>query len=130
MSFARAYLATIVSFLIVDAIWISLFVGNYYQEAVGDLLLDTPNYLAASLFYLAYAAGIVCLAVKPASTRNELKSALLNGALLGAIAYGTYTLTNYSVLKGWTVELVVSDIAWGAFLTALSAGCGFLFARN
>ncbi|NNF41292.1 MAG: DUF2177 family protein, partial [Woeseiaceae bacterium] len=52
-----------------------------------------------------------------------------NGGVLGAISYGTFTLTNFSVLQGWTTGLVVSDIAWGTFLTAVSAGCGYLFAR-
>ena len=130
MRLAKAYFATIVAFLIVDAIWISLIVRHYYEQTVGHLLLDRPNYLAAGVFYLAYAAGIVILAVFPALKTRDAKIALANGAVLGAIAYGTYTLTNFSVLKGWTSGLVVSDIIWGAFLTALSAGCGYLFARD
>lgn len=130
MPFAKAYLGTTVSFLIIDAVWIALVVRGYYQQTVGHLLLETPNYVAAALFYLAYTAGIVVLAVKPALATNRLKDALQNGAVLGAIAYGTFTLTNYSVLKGWTSGLVVSDIGWGTFLTALSAGCGYLFATR
>lgn len=130
MGLAKAYIGTIVAFLIVDAVWIGLVVRDYYQDTVGQLLRDTPNYLAAGLFYLAYAAGIIILAVSPALKKRDVRIALGNGAVLGAIAYGTYTLTNFSVLKGWTIGLVVSDIVWGAFLTALSAGCGYLFARD
>jgi len=130
MSFVKAYFGATVSFLIVDAVWIALVVRGYYQETVGHLLLENPNYLAAGLFYLAYTAGIVVLAVQPALTTNRWKTALQNGAVLGAVAYATFTLTNYSVLKGWTIGLVVSDIVWGTFLTALSAGCGFALARN
>ena len=130
MSFARAYIGTAIPFLIVDALWIGFFVGGYYRETVGHLLLETPNFVPAGLFYLAYAAGIVFLAVQPAIAAQRLKTALINGGVLGAIAYGTFTLTNYSVLQGWTIELVISDILWGTFLTGLSAGCGYLFARN
>ncbi|MBT8068638.1 MAG: DUF2177 family protein [Gammaproteobacteria bacterium] len=130
MSFAKAYFGTAIPFLIIDAVWIGLFVGGYYRETVGHLLLETPNFVPAGLFYLAYAAGIVFLAVQPAIAAQKLKTALINGGVLGAIAYGTFTLTNYSVLQGWTIELVVSDILWGTFLTGLSAGCGYLFARN
>ena len=130
MPFLKAYLGTIVSFLIVDAIWISLFVRHMYQETMGPMLLDTPNYLAAGLFYLAYAAGVVVLAVLPALAARNGKTAVINGAVLGAVAYGTFALTNYSVFKGWTTTLVFSDILWGTFLTALSAGCGYLFARD
>ena len=130
MPFLKAYLGTIVSFLIVDAIWISLFVRHMYRETMGPMLLETPNYLAAGLFYLGYAAGVVVLAVLPALTSRNAKTALINGAVLGAVAYGTFALTNYSVFKGWTTGLVFSDILWGTFLTALSAGCGYLFARD
>jgi uncharacterized membrane protein len=129
MAFIKAYLGTTLSFLVVDALWIALFVRQYYQETVGHLLLETPNYVAASLFYLAYAAGVVILAVQPAIAAQKLKTALINGGVLGAIAYGTFTLTNFSVLQGWTTGLVVSDIIWGTFLTGFSAGCGYLFAR-
>lgn len=130
MSLLKAYLGTTISFLIVDAIWISLFVQGYYQQAVGHLLLDSPNYIAAGLFYLAYAAGVVILAVQPALASRSLKTAVVNGAILGALAYGTFALTNFSVLKGWTTGLVFSDIAWGTFLTALCAVCGYLSARH
>ena len=130
MSYAKAYLGTTIPFLVIDALWIGFFVGGYYRETVGHLLLDTPNFVAATVFYLAYTAGIVFLAVQPAIAAQKLKTALINGGVLGAIAYGTFTLTNFSVLQGWTTGLVVSDILWGTFLTGLSAGCGYLFARN
>jgi uncharacterized membrane protein len=130
MSFAKAYFGTAVPFLIIDAVWIRSVVSGYYQETVGHLLLDTPNFVPAAVFYIAYAAGIVFLAVQPAIAAQKPQTALINGGILGAIAYGTFSLTNYSVLQGWTSGLVISDILWGIFLTGLSAGCGFLFARN
>lgn len=130
MSYVKAYLGTIVPFLIIDALWIGLFLGDYYRETVGHLLLDKPNFVPAGLFYLAYAAAIVLFAVQPAVTAQKLKTALVNGGVLGGIAYGTFTLTNFAVLQGWTIALVVSDIAWGTFLTAVSAAGGYFFARN
>lgn len=130
MPFIKAYVGTAVPFLVIDAIWISFFVSDYYGKTVGHLMLESPNFVAASLFYLAYAAGVVILAVQPAVTANKLKIALLNGGVLGAVAYGTFTLTNFSVLQGWTTGLVVSDIVWGTLLTSVSAGCGYLFARS
>lgn len=129
MTILKAYAGTLISFLVVDAVWIGFFVRNYYRKEVPHLLSDTPGIWAAGLFYLAYAAGVVFLAVQPAIATGSAKTALLNGAIIGGIAYGTYTITNYAVLKGWTLGLVLSDIAWGMFLTALSAGCGYFVAR-
>ncbi|MGB5256998.1 MAG: DUF2177 family protein [Woeseiaceae bacterium] len=130
MSFTKAYIGTAVPFLLIDALWIGFFVGPYYRETVGHLMLESPNFVAAGLFYLGYVAGVVMLGVLPALAANRLKTALISGGVVGAVAYGTFALTNLSVLQGWTAGMVVSDIAWGTFLTGLSAGCGFLFARR
>ena len=51
-------------------------------------------------------------------------------AQLGAVAYGTYTLTNYAIFAQWSVLLVVSDIGWGTCLTAVCAVVGYLAARE
>ncbi len=130
MSYAKAFIGAAVPFLVIDAAWIGLYVGDVYQATVAHLLLDEPNFYAAGAFYVLYVAGIVFLAVLPAIKSQKFSTAAINGAVLGAIAYGTFTLTNYSVLQGWTMGLVVSDIAWGAFLTGLAASCGYLFARR
>ena len=50
--------------------------------------------------------------------------AVLNGALLGAICYATYDLTNQATMKVWPVHVTLIDIAWGAFASALAAGVG------
>ncbi len=123
--FMKAYLATLFSFLLVDAAWIGLVVRPYYQRAIGDLLRDSFNAPAAGLFYLLYIAGVVFLAVMPALSAGTVRTALVNGAIIGALAYGTYTVTNFAILKGWTMGLVISDLLWGAFLTSLAAACGY-----
>lgn len=129
MSIWKAYLATVISFLVIDGIWIALVVRKIYDDTVGDLMRQSPAMGAAGLFYLLYAAGIVYFAVRPGVAADSARLALVNGALLGAIAYGTYTVTNYAILKGWTVGLLVSDILWGAFLTAVAAVCGYFAGR-
>lgn len=125
MMFIKAFIAVIVSFLVIDGIWIAFVIRRLYENQVGGLLRDSPNMAAAGVFYLAYAAGIVFLAVRPAVAAASGSTALVHGAVLGAIAYGTFTVTNYSLLKGWTMSLVVSDILWGAVLTAACAWCGW-----
>ena len=123
-----AYLAVLTAFLIIDLVWIGLVVLDYYQTTIGPMMREQPALLWAAGFYLLYAAGIVRLAVQPALQAASAKPALINGAVLGAVAYGTYTVTNYSILNGWTIGLVVSDTLWGAALTATSAALGYLAA--
>lgn len=129
MTFLKAYFGTAISFLLIDAVWIMMVVKPFYEKEIGGLLRDTPNMVASGIFYALYAAGIVWLAVNPALSTGSVRTAAINGAILGAIAYGTYTVTNYAVIEGWTRGLVVSDVLWGAFLTAVAAVCGFYATR-
>ncbi len=126
MRILLAYLAATAVFIVVDLIWIVLVVLDLYEREIGDLLSDSPSGLAAVIFYLAYIAGILLLASLPAVEKGSWKTAAINGAVIGAIAYGTYTVTNYTVLTGWTMTLVVTDILWGPVITALCALVGYI----
>ena len=130
MRILKAYLAAAIVFIVVDLIWIALVVLDTYEREIGDLLSDSPNGVAAGVFYIGYIAGILLLASLPAVEKRSWKIAAVNGAVLGAIAYGTYTVTNYAVLTGWTMTLVVSDTIWGAFITGLCAVVAYAAARK
>ena len=73
--------------------------------------------------------GIVLFAVRPGLTQQSVGVTLAYGAAFGALAYATFTVTNYAVLNQWTFTLVWTDIAWGTVLTAVVAACGFYAAR-
>ena len=129
MKYLKAAAAIAVAFLVIDLAWIGFFLGGIYDAQLGDMMRETPDGLAAGVFYVGYVAGIVYFAVRPAFDEARIGPAVLNGALLGALAYGTYTLTNYAIFTNWSLVLVLSDIAWGAFLTATSAAIGYLAAK-
>ena len=84
------------------------------HDALGDLL--------ASAVELANdeEGTIVWFAVRPGLSLG-IGSAALNGALLGAICYATYDLTNQATMRTWSTTVTVADIAWGAFATAVAA---------
>ncbi len=130
MIWFKAYAAAMIAFLVIDGLWIWLFVRKYYQERLGDLMRETPQMTAAVIFYIIYIGGVVYLAVRPGIAAGSMTTALMHGAVLGGFAYGTFTLTNYAILKSWTPGLVVTDMAWGAFLTAVVAAVGYLAARS
>ena len=111
MRFVVAYLATAVVFLGLDALWLSRIALSMYRREIGGLLLDKPNLLIAGLFYLIFVVGIVLLAIFPALNGGTWVNALLMGAVLGLVAYGTYDITNLSTLKGWSTKLAVIDIS-------------------
>jgi uncharacterized membrane protein len=129
VTFAKAFAGTLVAFLAIDMVWIARVVRPMYDQQLGGLLRANPHVGAAIVFYLTYAAGIVYFAVLPALASGSLRAALVSGALLGAVAYGTYALTNYALLEGWTFAVAAADVAWGVVLTAAAAASGLWVAR-
>lgn len=121
------YAACAVIFFALDFIWLSVMGPRFYQPQLGSLLLPNPNLLIAGLFYLAYLVGVVALVAGPA--QGDVGKALLYGAILGFVAYGTYDLTNLSTVSGFTPTVAVVDMAWGTVLTAISAAGGVWIAK-
>jgi uncharacterized membrane protein len=76
-------------------------------------------------FYFVYALGIVWFAVVPALNAGEVAPALLNGAFLGLLGYGTYEATSMSIMKDWKWSMLIIDTAWGIAVSAVSAAAGF-----
>ncbi|HTO34260.1 MAG TPA: DUF2177 family protein [Pararhizobium sp.] len=125
-----AYAGTLLSFLAADAIWLGLVARTFYRDQLGALMLPSPNFAVAALFYLFFAVAIVVLAVMPGFKAGSFTLAVGYGAVLGLAAYGTYDITNLATLKSWPPIVSMVDMAWGTFVTALSAGCGFVLARS
>ena len=129
MTYAAAYVGALVVFGIIDAIWLSWAVPNIYKPMFGDALADPIRMVPAVIFYFSFPIGIVIFAISPALKENSALMALVLGGLLGALAYGTYDLTNYATLKFFTGTTAAIDIAYGTVVIALSALGGYLAAR-
>ena len=121
MTWIVAFIAAAVAFGALDALWLGWAGPNFYRPRLGDILADSFRMAPALVFYAAYVAAIVWFAVRPSLTAG-VGAAVLNGALLGAICYATYDLTNQATLRHWSTAVTVADIAWGAFATAAAAG--------
>lgn len=124
MNWIVAYIATGLSFGALDALWLRWAGPNLYRPALGELLAPSFRPAPAIVFYLLYVAALVWFAVRAGHAGGGIGAALLNGALLGAICYATYDLTNQATMKVWPVHVTLADIVWGAFASAIAAGVG------
>lgn len=116
------WIAAAILFLVLDMLWLLWLGRGFYVAEMGNLLRQPPNFGAAGAFYLLYVTGLMIMVIWPAFQAHSISQALLYGALLGLIAYGTYDLTNLAVLKGFTTRIALIDLAWGTVLTgAVSA---------
>ncbi len=120
MKWIIAYIVAAVSFGVLDAIWLRWAGPNLYRPNLGELMAESFRIGPALVFYAAYIAGMVWFAVRPGLS-GGLGAAALNGALLGALCYATYDLTNQATLKVWPVHITIVDIIWGAFATCVAA---------
>jgi uncharacterized membrane protein len=120
-----AYGAALVVQVLLDLVWLRYAGNAFFRPAVGEILTDKPNLVAAGLFYVFFAAGLVFFAVLPGMRAASLFTAIVNGAFLGFLAYMTFDLTNLAILKLWSVKVSVIDISWGTFASAAAAAAGF-----
>ena len=122
-AWAWAYLAALLALGVLDAVWLGWLARDFYQRQIGQLMAPEVNKLAAAIFYLGYPAGLVALALSPAP--GSLSSVLWRAAVFGAVAYGTYDLTNMATLRHWNWSLVVIDLAWGVFISMAAAAASY-----
>ena len=81
------------------------------------------------IFYLVYLLGMLILVIAPAGRAGSFSQAAIKGAVLGAMAYATYDLTNQATLKVWATSITLADIGWGTFLTSVGCSAGYLVWR-
>jgi uncharacterized membrane protein len=120
------YLATLIVIVPIDLVFLGLVAKGFFAAQVGDMLGEIrPG--PAILFYLLYVVGILIFV--SASVTATAQSTLLYGALFGFFCYATFELTSLSLLKHWTWPVVIMDVTWGAFVTAVSSTLGLMIAN-
>ncbi len=124
MTFFLAYCGALVTFLVMDIVWIGLVARHFYLGEIGHLMRDNIIIWPAVLFYLAYIFAIAMLVVIPNLEQNWWNVAL-TGAILGMAAYGAYDMTSFSILNGYTAKVAFVDWAWGIVVTACSGLGGY-----
>lgn len=129
MKILTLYAITAVVFFVIDAIGLRLMIKPVFERHVAHLFADPFRVGPAALFYLGYVAGVLWFVSVPALNQANPAAALIGGALLGLLAYGTYEFTNYATLRDWSPTQVVVDTLWGGVLTGVSAWAGVVATR-
>lgn len=116
-----AVATVMVTVLVLDLAWLGVVARDLYDSALGPLRRPDVYWPAGIMFYAMYVGVIVVHAVSRAA---DVRGAARRGAGLGFVAYATYELTNWAVLRDWPAILVGVDIVWGVVLTAVAAAAG------
>lgn len=116
----------VLSFVVLDGLWLGLVMNSFYREQLGPLALLAsdgslaPIWAAAAPVYLLMSLGIA-LFVVPRVRRGSLADAAWYGAVFGWILFGVYDLTNYSTLRGYPGIFAAVDMAWGGVACGVTA---------
>ena len=129
MRFVGLYALTVLGFLVIDFVWLTVVAQRFYQKHLGSFLREDPIVAAAAFFYLLYLVGVLVFVVLPALEAESFVRAVVLGALFGLIAYATFDLTCYALFEGFPVIVVVVDLVWGAVLTASVSAIGYAAGR-
>ncbi len=123
------YLSTALVFFAADAVGLRMLIKPVFDRHIAHLYADPFRVVPAAVFYLGYVAGVLWFVALPALRDGDPVAALIGGALLGLMAYGTYEFTNYATLRDWSMTQVIVDSLWGAVLTGFSAWAGVMITR-
>lgn len=115
------FVAATCYFLLVDGLWISFFVLDTYKSilkaSIGDFQLPYLPFVAAFV-YLLLVGGLMIFALPHVKKSQCVVDALVYGGLYGLVVYGVYSGTNYTVIQGWNMWLLITDCLWGMFICA------------
>jgi uncharacterized membrane protein len=129
MTYVVAYVAVLIVFGTIDAVWLTTMGALLYRPALGDILAQNLRVVPAIAFYLLFPVGIVVFAVLPGLRAQSPLTAAALALLFGALAYATYDLTNYATLRNWTLQITVVDIGYGALASSIAATVAFFAVR-
>ncbi len=116
-----------VAFVILDGLWLGVVMNGFYRSQLATLARMSDGGLAplwsvAWMIYVLLGAGVGVFVVPRAHSVAEAAGL---GAVLGAVIYGVYDLTNYSTLAAWPLPVTIADILWGITATALASAAVF-----
>src|SRR5688572_1877206 len=118
IKYALAYALLLVTFLVIDGIWLTLIAKGFYRTHLGFLLADKPNLWAAAAFYFIFTLALMVFVIVPTLNDTNAIRAMVLGAVFGLVTYATYDLTNHTTVKNWPWIVTLVDLCWGMALTS------------
>ena len=113
MTYVIAYVAVLIVFGTIDAVWLTTMGAILYRPALGDILAQSLRVLPAIAFYLLFPIGIVVFAVLPGLRAQSPVTAQLQSGVLGVIKQcdGSWCRLAGDGFDGW----IEQNRLWGVY---------------
>ena len=125
MSIFITYIAMLFFFVTAEMIVLTNVMQPLFKKHIGFLMNEQTNFSVAAIFYIIYVAGVYWFATRAGIKSESSFICLFSGAFLGLLAFGTYEITNYVILKDWKISLVFVDTFWGIIITSSMSFVGY-----
>ncbi|MFL2803219.1 MAG: DUF2177 family protein [Paracoccaceae bacterium] len=125
MSIFVSYISMLIFFIVAEIIVLTNIMQPLFKKHIGFLMKEETNFSIAAIFYLVYVAGVFWFATRAGIKSESSLVAIFSGAFLGLLAFGTYEITNYVILKDWKISLVLIDTLWGIIISSSMAYVGY-----
>ena len=125
LSYVKLYVISLFIFIVVDLIWIAGIMKNFYRMQLGHLSRTTngsmsPNIPSSIIVWMLIVLGLILFVLPKIPKTGPGFEGILWGALFGLVVYGVYDLTNYALLKDWTLSMTIVDMLWGTVACGIS----------
>ncbi|MEM8922666.1 MAG: DUF2177 family protein [Actinomycetota bacterium] len=131
------YLSILFIYLVVDvgyqaAFGINQMSSQFENAGIDDVMSSAPQYAwTIPIFFLVMAFVLLKVVVLPAVERGSVRTAFVNGALVGIASYGTLALVLLWSLLDYPPEAAGLVLVEGLLFPTISSGVtAWLFLRN
>lgn len=130
MATLYTFISTVIGFIILDVIWLGLLMKDFYDSHLGALARRNgealaPIWWSAVIVYILVPLGVTLFAVPRAIEGGTYWHAIGYGFVLGIITYGVYGFTSYALLENWSLRMMLIDVLWGGFASAVLTVIGY-----
>ena len=117
-----SFIIVFILYIIFDGTMIALFMGKYFGGVVEKIQRGrkmSARILPAVLCFFILAFGIVYFVLDRIRDDHIVEDSFRYGGVFGAVVYGVFDLTNYSIFSDYTAGTVLIDMAWGTILASV-----------
>lgn len=121
----------LILFMLIDIPMVSYLYQTTYSTMFsrinnGSSINKIRLYLAGFAVYILMTLGLYVFVISHAEN-EQLLSTILKAALLGAIIFGTYDLTNVASIPAFGIKEALIDTTWGGILFATVTAIYMMF---
>lgn len=121
MEFIKKIILVALFVLVIDSLWIGLFIKNEYSRMILEIQKAPMRVriIPTMITYLTIILPLVLFVIPNIKPKSRFLDSIYYGGLFGLFSYGMFSMTNYSIIDNWSLRVAILDTIWGFILFSL-----------